>query len=241
MSVAMESDNASVDVKNNRTAARKTKVWDLPVRLFHWTLVALLAAAWWSAETRHLDWHRRIGYALLTVIVFRLLWGCFGSTTARFVHFVRGPRHVIRYVRSELFNRATTARAGHNPLGGWSVLVLLGLLLLQIILGSFAVDVDGMESGPLAYLVSFDNGRVAAIAHHFVFNGLLGLIGLHVIAVLYYTVYKRVDLIFPMITGTTHLPAPAAQPLAFASLLRAFVVLLLSATLVFGLVQGTAG
>lgn len=142
-----------------------------------------------------MDWHRYSGYAILGLVAFRVLWGCVGSSTARFAGFVRSPAATLRYLRGE------KARPGHNPLGAWSVLAMLGLLALQVGLGLFAVDVDGFESGPLSDRVSFDAGRLAAEWHEVVFNGLLVLIALHVAAVVAYLVFRRDNLIWPMITG----------------------------------------
>src|SRR5262249_26038896 len=149
-------------VPESRTRVR---VWDLPVRLGHWSMVVLVALSWWTAKSGRMQWHRWSGYLLLGVVLFRLWWGFFGSSTARFACFVRGPRAILAYLRG-------TARAspGHNPVGALNVVALLGLLGVQIVLGLFAVDVDGIESGPLSEYVSFDAGRAAAHWHDTVFN-----------------------------------------------------------------------
>lgn len=175
-------------------------IWDLPVRLFHWCLPLLLIGAWWTAEERQLEWHRLTGYAILTLIIWRLAWGIVGSSTARFTQFVSGPKAVLAYVRNGA-QRHDACHPGHNPLGGWSVLAMIAALATQIMLGFFAVDVDGMESGPLSYLVDFDTGRLAANAHEIVFNILIGLVGLHIAAILFHRIYKREDLISPMVHG----------------------------------------
>jgi cytochrome b len=181
---------------SSMTARREIPVWDVPTRLFHWMLVLLIAFSWSSADARRMDWHRYSGYAVLGLLAFRILWGFVGSSTARFAGFVRSPAATVRYVRGE------TSGIGHNPLGGWSVLAMLGLLALQVGLGLFAVDVDGFESGPLSDRVSFEAGRQAAEWHHLVFNSLLALIALHVAAVFAYLVFRRDNLIRPMINGT---------------------------------------
>jgi cytochrome b len=175
---------------------RAIPVWDVPTRLFHWLLVLLIAFSWWSADTRRMDWHRYSGYAVLGLVAFRILWGFVGSSTARFAAFVRSPAATLRYLRGE------KTGVGHNPLGAWSVLAMLGLLALQIGLGLFAVDVDGFESGPLSDRVSFEAGRLAAEWHHLVFNSLLALTALHVAAVVAYLAFRRDNLIRPMITGS---------------------------------------
>lgn len=214
----------------------RLRIWDAPTRIFHWAVVALVAAAWWTEKSRALDWHRLIGYSLLALILFRLLWGLFGSTTARFSSFVRGPRSLYLYVRRDLFRRDAARHPGHNPLGGWSVVAMLLALLIQIGLGMFAVDVDGIESGPLSYLVSFDTGRLASKLHNLSFNILLGLIGLHVVAVLFYLAHKRDNLVLPMLIGRRRWRGE--QPvLRFAPLPLALVLLALCAGAVWAFVH----
>jgi cytochrome b len=178
---------------------QKRFVWDLPTRLFHWLLVGLLVFSWWSAETHHMDWHRYAGITVCALIVFRLLWGVIGTSTARFTQFVKGPRKVWSYVR--LAGTDQPATLGHNPMGGWSVIVLLLMVSAQLVSGLFAVDVDGLESGPLSDFVDFDQGRWAAKVHAISFNVLLALVGIHIAAVLFYLFAKRRNLISAMITG----------------------------------------
>lgn len=186
----------SATTPTDRGSAR-VRVWDLPTRVTHWLLVVLVATSWWSADSHHMDYHRYSGYGLLGLLLFRVYWGIFGSGTARFAQFVKGPRVIWRYVRA----RSEHAPPGHNPLGALSVLGLLGLLVAQVTLGLFSVDVDGMESGPWARVVSFEVGRTCAHGHHIVFNVLLGFIALHLGAVLFYWVVKRDNLVRPMVTG----------------------------------------
>lgn len=210
----------------------RIRLWDGPVRLFHWALVLLIISAWWTAENHVIAWHRLCGYAILTLVLFRIIWGFLGSTTARFAHFVRGPGGVADYVRGAMFRHGSPPHAGHNPLGGWSVVALLSLLLVQIMLGFFAVDVDGVESGPFAYLVSYDTGRQAAETHELVFNCLLALIALHVLAVLFYRVVRGENLLGAMITGWQRWTG-TAPVLRFTSPLLALIVLLAVAALVW--------
>lgn len=173
-------------------------IWDVPTRLFHWLLVGLLCFSWWSAETDHMEWHQYSGIAICGLAVFRILWGFIGTSTARFTQFVKGPRAVWAHVNSK---DALSNTPGHNPLGGWSVVALLLMVCIQFVSGLFAVDVDGIESGPLSYLVDFDRGRSAARAHVIGFNVLMALITMHVVAILFYYLVKRRNLIKAMITG----------------------------------------
>lgn len=181
-------------------------VWDLPVRITHWLFVACIAVSWWTAEQRLMTWHRYSGYTLLGLIIFRIYWGFSGSSTARFTSFLSGLRGVQRYLALPRETRA--AIAGHTPLGGWSVMALLAAMLVQVGLGLFVTDVDGLESGPLSHLVSFDTSRALAEAHETMFNVLLAFAGLHVAAILFYLVYERNNLIVAMLTGRKHDAAP---------------------------------
>lgn len=182
------------------TATGSTRIWDLPLRLFHWLLVALIAFSWWSGEEHYMEWHRLSGYAILALLVFRLWWGFTGSRTARFSQFVRGPGAVLTYAKT-LFSSGRDTADGHNPLGGWSVIAMLLAIAAMVVAGLFAVDVDGWESGPLAYWVSFEQGRSAAEFHETVFNVIMALIILHVAAIVFYLAVKRMNLVRPMITG----------------------------------------
>ena len=180
-------------------AGTRIFVWDWPTRLFHWLLVILLGISWWSAESDNFDamqWHYLSGYTILGLLVFRLAWGIFGGSTARFADFVRGPGKVMAYLKG-----AAPDTPGHNPLGGWSVLLMLLLLFTQVGLGLVAVDVDGIESGPLSYLVSFDTARSAAELHETVFKILQVVVAIHVLAILWYRFGKGMNLIGAMVTG----------------------------------------
>jgi cytochrome b len=187
-------------------AGERAPVWDLPTRLVHWLLAALIPFSFWAAKTDHLPWHRLSGYAILGLLVFRVIWGFAGSATARFSDFVKGPRDVVTYLRGE-----RPAAVGHNPLGGWSVAAMLTVLAAQVGLGLFSVDEDSVEAGPLSQYVPFDTGRAIAHLHHTLFWVLLGLIALHLAAIAVYAARRR-NLVGPMIVGDAQLPAGAAAP-----------------------------
>jgi cytochrome b len=218
-------------------AATSVRVWDLPVRLFHWVLVALLGYSWWSGEHHDMDWHRLSGYTILALIVFRIYWGVFGSRTARFAQFVRGPRAAFTYL-GKLGKRPYEAADGHNPIGGWSVILMLAALSVMVLAGLFAVDVDGLESGPLADYVSFDTGRWAAGVHHLTFNVLLALVALHVAAILFYLIGLRHNLVTPMLHGRRRAGAePVAERLG-ASPLRAVIGIVIAGGLAYAVAKG---
>ena len=186
----------------------KGPVWDLPTRLFHWSLVVLIPFSWWSAKFGHLEWHLWSGCFILTLIVFRILWGFFGSSTARFGAFVRGPAAVTRYVR----DRFHWPTAGHAPLGALSVIALIALLLVIVGTGLIALDEDGFFGGPLASLVSISTSDTARELHEDLFKVLLALIALHVAAILLYRLALGRNLLGPMITGKAEL-APGVEPM----------------------------
>ncbi len=182
-------------------------VWDLPVRAVHWALVLLLAFSWCSAENGLMDWHRYSGFAIMALLLFRIIWGFAGSSTARFAQFLKGPKAMRGYAAS-LGKRAPGDNVGHNPLGAVSVVILLLVMVVQVVTGLFAVDIDGIESGPLSDRVSFDAGRWAAELHEVSFTVLQVLIAVHILAVLFYLLYKRDNLIAPMITGRRRSGSP---------------------------------
>lgn len=215
----------------------RVRVWDGWVRLSHWLIVILFGLCWWSGETGHLNWHRLAGYGALGVVLFRLWWGFFGSESARFASFVRGPRAVGAYA-ARLFVRNQEPSLGHNPMGGWSVLALVVLLLAECLLGLFAVDIDGLESGPLAWMVSFDRGRSAALLHHWIFNALLVLVAVHILAVVFYLAVRRENLIGSMIGGYKRLATEPRPPLRFGSWALAVAGVVVAAALAWALANG---
>ena len=190
-----------------RSEGQRIRVWDLPVRLVHWAVAALFFFSWWTAEEDEMAWHRLSGYAILGFVLFRIYWGFAGGSAARFASFVRGPRAFFGHARS-LLRAQGGVTLGHNPMGGWSVVAMLALLLIQCTLGLFATDVDGIESGPLDDLVSFATGRRIAHWHGLIFDALLILVALHVGAILFYAFYRRDDLLAAMVHG--HKRASAA-------------------------------
>jgi cytochrome b len=181
-------------------------VWDPAVRLFHWALVALVAGAWISVELGAMEVHRWCGYSLLTLVLFRLAWGLVGSRHARFGDFLRPPRTVWRYLRG-----GDVVYGGHNPLGGWSVAALLGVLLLQAGTGLFATD-EILFEGPYYPAVEGATAAWLTAIHKQNVDVLLALIALHVGAVLFHRLARGHDLVRPMITGYDPLRPGLEQP-----------------------------
>ena len=186
--------------------ARRVRIWDLPTRIFHWLLVVLIPFQWWTAEEDRLDLHMIGGILILALLVFRILWGLLGSSTARFGNFVRGPRGIVSY----LTGRGGSV-LGHNPVGALSVIALLGLLSVETGLGLFAGDEDGLESGPLSHLIDIDLSESLTDLHKDAFDVLLVLIGLHVAAILFYALVRRKNLVGPMVTGRGRAPEGAVE------------------------------
>jgi len=213
----------------------KQRLWDWPVRICHWSMVILVVACWWTAEQHEIVYHSYCAYALLGVVVFRIYWGFVGSSTARFAQFLQPPSAVWRYIKT-LPQRSGKVTAGHNPLGGYSVVLLLLVLLVQIGLGLFAIDVDGFDGGPFAESLSFKTSRAITGWHELTFNLLLGFIALHILAVLYYLIWRRQNLTASMLHGKA-LAAPATEPipapLQTAGLVRFLVGVALAALVVW--------
>lgn len=177
-------------------APGRVRVWDLPTRLFHWSLAALVVFSFVTAKVggAWIQWHFYSGYTILSLVVFRLLWGVAGSRYARFAAFVRGPRAILAFVRSG------AAGAGHNPLGALSIVAMLAALLVQGSTGLFATD-DIVNEGPLLKLVSASTASILTRIHRWNERVLMILVGLHLTAVLYFLLVRRKNLIVPMLTG----------------------------------------
>lgn len=184
------------------------RLWDLPLRLFHWALVVCVAAAWGLGRFGPdiMAPHFWFGYAVIALLAFRLVWGLVGPRPARFASFLYGPRAFLRYLR-DFTKPRPSFWPGHNPMGGVFVIVLLALLAVQAATGLIADPEDYINTGPLAGMVSTSTAR-AALKLHGVLGGLiLPLVGLHVAVVLFYRFWKREDLIRPMITGRKQIRA----------------------------------
>lgn len=176
--------------------SKKIRVWDLPIRLFHWLLVLAVLALVITGKVggNLIDWHGRIGVGLAGLIAFRLVWGVAGSTYARFGQFFPTPARIAAYLRDG--HRGV----GHNPLGAMSVLALLGLLTVQLLTGLVAND-DIAFVGPLFELVGRDLSNVATGWHKAVVNLLILLVVLHIAAIVFYARVKKDNLLKPMLTG----------------------------------------
>jgi cytochrome b len=186
------------------------KVWDLPVRLFHWAIVVLIFGSWLTQHFDRMDVHMWIGEWILTLLLFRIVWGFVGSDTARFSRFLRSPVAALRHL-SHLRRREPDTEIGHNAAGGWMVLVMLALIGVQTGTGLFSND-DGDTEGPLFHLVGKDRSDFLSHIHYLNFKAIEAVIVLHVLAIAAYAVLKRHNLVRPMVTGTKLMPGDAAAP-----------------------------
>ena len=207
------------------------RVWDLPTRLFHWLLVLLVPASYISMKLNKMDLHIVLGCAMLALLLFRWVWGFVGSDTARFGHFLGSPGTAVRYLR-HIGTRAPDMQIGHNPAGGWMVLLLLVLLTVQVAAGLCAND-GSMTEGPLAKYVGPAWSDRLSLVHAITFKLIVAAIVLHVAAVFFYAVVKRQNLVRPMLTGKKRLPAATRAPRQ-ASPLLALAVLIVAAAVAAG-------
>jgi len=225
----MDNRTETSSTDNDRPAA--IPVWDLPTRLFHWLLVVLVALSFATGSIggNAMQYHEWSGFAILILLVFRIIWGFVGSRTSRFSYFVKGPATLWRYAVA-LVRGKSERYLGHNPLGGWSVLAMLLVLLGQAATGLYAND-DIITVGPLYLWVSKPLSDWLSAVHRLNRYLILVLVATHVSAVLFYLLVKHENLIKPMISGVKHWQgghsAPPAEPNWLAAVIAAIAGLLL--------------
>lgn len=202
-------------------------VWDLPLRVTHWALALAVAGCFAThyAGIEWFTWHRRCGFVVLVLAVFRVVWGIVGTRHARFASFVRGPGAVLQYVRGQ-----AARPVAHNPLGALSVLALLALLLLQAGTGLFAND-EIMSTGPFYGWIAPELSNRITSLHRYSSDVLLVLVGLHVAAIAWYALVRRERLVPAMFTGRK--PAtdvPAGEAITHSRTLLAVAIVAVLAT-----------
>lgn len=213
------------------------RVWDLPTRLFHWLLavcvIGLIVTG--SVGGNWMNWHLRLGYAVLTLLLFRLVWGFIGGHWSRFARFIYAPSSLVAYLRGQ---GQAEHHVGHTPLGALSVFALLLILLAQVGTGLISDD-EISFFGPLVRFVSGDTVSLATGYHKDVGKLIIiALVGLHVLAIAYYKWVKKQSLVRPMVVGDKQVPVavPHARDSAGSRVL-ALVVLGLCAAAVRWLVS----
>ncbi len=216
--------------------AKKTLIWDLPTRLFHWFLAFCFAGAWISHEmgVEGFQIHTFFGYTIMTLVLWRVAWGVLGTRYARFSSFVKGPRAVLRHLGASK-QEDKGPEAGHDPAGGWAILVMLALLAIQAGSG-LANGGELLMEGPWFHTLSENYRNLAHEIHELVFNLLLGLVALHLAAVLVYRVRHGRKLASAMVTGRQE-TGPGAQGINGHKALQALGLLALCAGLVWALVS----
>lgn len=183
-------------------SAHRERLWDPALRAFHWTLAILVVSNWLLGKVGPSDMtlHFWLGYAIIGLLVFRLIWGVVGPASARFAHFVRGPGAVLSYAR-EIPRPHPSHWPGHSPVGALAVLAMLAVLMMQVATGLFTDPDDYINVGPLASQVSSETSRMALRWHHRGADMIFVLVVLHVSVIIFYRFWKREDLVRPMITG----------------------------------------
>ena len=211
-------------------------MWDIPTRAFHWFLAISLCASWATAEAgfEWIDTHDFLGYCALTLVLFRILWGVTGTRYARFSDFVKGPGTVAATV-PKLFSRNPGTDVGHNPIGGWSVLVFLLLVGIQAGTGLFISD-DVLHSGPYHHVISSSLAGQLAQIHHLNSTAIQVFVVIHIVAIAWYRWGKDTALVGPMISGRKALDDPA-QSIGSSQLLKALAVFAVAAGAITALIQ----
>lgn len=196
-------------------------IWDLLQRLVHWCFPILIAFAWWSAENGQMQWHAYAGYTLLVLVLWRCLWGFMGSEYARFSQFVVGLPSIIAYLRG-----GRSEQPGHNPMGGWSVISMLALLLVQTISGLFNTD-ELLLQGPLTVFATDGIIEIASEIHEASWLAIQALALLHIVVVCYHQWVRKDGLITQMGFGSKLTLVPTSRPkLGLGVLVLAFVAVL---------------
>lgn len=209
------------------------RVWDAPVRVFHWLIVVLVPTCYFTAKAHVYGLHMSLGLAVLALVLFRLAWGLVGSETARFARFVKSPSEGLTHLR-DFTRQEPDIAVGHNPAGGWMVVLLLLLLTIQVVSGLAAYSRRAEIGGPLsAYLDDATRG-VANLVHSVDINLIIAAAAFHVFVVVVYVIVKKQNLIRPMITGKKRLPAATKAP-RMASPLLALVIAAAAAAVAWAL------
>lgn len=212
-------------------------IWDLPLRLFHWLFACTVIASWYTSDQDNnlIDLHMQLGFFALGLLIFRILWGFFGTKHSLFSSFFPTPKRVIRYI-SDIKNNQVQNSSGHNPLGSLMVILMIVLISLQAISGLFIND-DVFSSGPYYDSVSKEVEQIMVFLHHNIFDFMIAAIGLHLLAIIYYERIKKQSLILPMVTGRKPTDKiNKADEIGHSKLWVALIILLIVVAFVYWLV-----
>ena len=206
------------------------KIWDLPIRIFHWLLVILVIIMFASAKTENFDIHILAGKFLAGLLFARICWGFLGSSNARFSSLLFPPQQIFSYI-AKLPKRRPSYQTGHSPIGSLAVILILVALLVQASTGLIAADVDGLIEGPFAYYVSYELSRWASEIHVQHEQWVLFLIIVHLLANAFYYFYKKDNLIHPMISGAKSVPQHLDVPIPEIATVRRGVLVAVAAAI----------
>ena len=209
-------------LKDRQIGLHNVLVWDASTRLFHWLTVGLVIGCYATWRMKWMDWHSWAGDALLALVLFRLLWAFFGSESARFSAFLASPRAGALYL-ARVLRREPDRQIGHNPVGGWMVLLMLALLLAEALTGLYVAN-DVADEGPLTEIVPSVIANLITDLHSYFWDALLAATVLHVLAIVLYAAIIRHDLVTPMITGCKRLPLDRKPPKMASAARAAFLL-----------------
>lgn len=212
---------------------KKHLIWDLPLRIFHWSFAATILASWYTAEQGDnlIEIHMQLGFVALALIVFRVLWGLIGPKHARFSQFIPSPKMLVSYLRD-----SKTKTPGHNPLGALMVVLMILLISLQAISGLFIND-DVYSSGPYYGSISNELEKIMRFLHHNTFDFMIAAIALHLAAITFYWRVKKENLVLPMITGKkTAEQVKSSDAIPHSKILLGFIIAIGCAAFVYWLV-----
>jgi cytochrome b len=235
----MSSETTDVGAPSTDAARERRLVWDLPLRLFHWLFALSVLASWATAKAGFgwMQWHIRLGYWMMGLLIFRVIWGFVGPRHARFSSFLERPAAIWRYARGLTGRGEAIQSVGHNPLGALSVVLMLLLVAFQVGTGLFATD-DIAWSGPYNPAVSGHTAGLLTTLHHININILWGVIALHLIAIGYYAFVKKQNLVPAMVTGCKPAEAvPEHAAIRSSELLKALIVIVLASGAVYGILR----
>jgi cytochrome b len=214
-------------------AHEKVKVWDIGVRVFHWALVICIVGAFVTIKTNQTTLHSYFGYTILTLILFRLIWGFAGGTHARFTSFIAGPSRVIAYLKTT-FKRDSEHAVGHNPIGGLSVIAMILAIGFQAASGLFIND-DITFEGPLFAWVGKELSDKLTGWHKLNEKIIMALVLVHLSAIIFHKLFKKESLVKPMFTGNKVLPAGTPASRGGSASLALIILLLCAVAVYFGI------
>jgi len=217
--------------------SKKYLIWDLPLRIFHWALVATIFGAWYTSDQDNglIDLHLTFGYVALGLITFRVLWGFLGTKHSQFKNFIPSPNKLINYIKPEDKSQKIHS-AGHNPMGSLMVVFMLTIILLQAVSG-LVMDDDIFTTGPYNGVLDDNIEAVLVFIHTNSFNFILGAIAMHLLAIIFYKLVKKESLVLPMITGKKSANTVSEQDaIKHSKIVLAIIVALCVAAFVYWLV-----